>query len=81
MFLTTPTPEELQQFELPELMDMLAKHTTEYIQLFKEKGVTSHTAALREMVINIQMAIDHKKTSETSPPNNNREDTNVSLSQ
>lgn len=61
MFLTTPTLDELKQLELQELIDMLAKHTVEYVQLFKEQGVTSQTTSLREMLANIQIAIDYRK--------------------
>ena len=64
MFLTTPTLEELKQFELPELIDMLARNTLVYIERFREEGVTSTTTSLRQAVINIQMAIDSKKGAE-----------------
>ena len=64
MFLTTPTQEELKQFELSELIDMLARHTLEYIEVFKKQGTSPITISLRQTVVNIQMAIDSKRESE-----------------
>jgi hypothetical protein len=66
MFLTPPTVEELKQSDLPDLADMLSKHATEYSRLIKMEGITSKTLALKEMIINIQEAIDAKKNSERS---------------
>ena len=65
MFLTPPTVEELKQSDLPDLADMLSKHATEYSRLIKMEGITSKTLALKEMIINIQNAIDAKKVSES----------------
>lgn len=62
MFLTPPTAEELKQSELPELIDMLANQTAEYTRLLKQEGASFKTAAIKEMILNIQTAIDIKKT-------------------
>ena len=67
MFLTPPTVEELKQSDLPDLADMLSKQAAEYSRLIKMEGVTSKTIAIKEMIINIQTAIDAKKNSERSP--------------
>jgi len=64
MFLTPPTVEELQQSDLPELIDMLSKQATEYSRLTKIEGVTSKTVAIRDFILNIQAVIDAKKTAE-----------------
>lgn len=66
MFLTPPTVEELKQSELPDLADMLSKHAAEYSSLIKMEGVSSKTIAIREMIINIQEAIDAKNISKKS---------------
>ena len=66
MFLTAPTVEELIQSDLPDLADMLSKQAAEYSRLIKIEGVTSKTIAIKEMIINIQTAIDAKKVSERS---------------
>lgn len=66
MFWNSPTAEELQQSDLPDLLDMLAKQTREYSQLRKSEGVTSKTIAIKEMIYNIQTAIVAKKVSEKS---------------
>jgi len=64
MFLTTPTLEELKQSDLPDLVDMLSKQATEYSQLIKIEGITSKTIAIKDLILNIQTAIDVKKASE-----------------
>jgi len=64
MFLMPPTLEELKQSDLPDLVDMLSKQATEYSQLIKIEGITSKTIAIKELILNIQTAIDTKKTSE-----------------
>lgn len=61
-----PTLEELKQSDLPDLADMLSNQAAEYSRLIKMEGVTSKTIAIREMIINIQTAIDAKKVSERS---------------
>ena len=62
MFLTPPTAEELKQSELPELIDMLAKQSAEYTRLLKQEGASFKTAAIKDMIVNIQTAIATKKT-------------------
>ena len=62
MFLTAPTVEELKQSDLSDLADMLSKQAAEYSRLIE--GVTSKTIAIKEMIINIQTAIDAKKVPE-----------------
>ena len=64
MFLTPPTLEELKESDLPDLVDMLSKQATEYSRLIKIEGITSRTIAVKELILNIQTAIDAKKTSE-----------------
>ena len=64
MFLMPPTLEELKQSDLPDLVDMLSKQATEYSQLIKLEGITSKTSAVKELILNIQTAIDAKKTPE-----------------
>lgn len=66
MFLMPPTLEELKQSDLPDLVDMLSKQATEYSQLIKIEGITSKTIAIKELILNIQTAIDTKRTSEKS---------------
>lgn len=64
MFLMPPTLEELKQSDLPELVDMLSKQATEYSRLIKIEGITSKTIAIKELILNIQTAIDGKKSSQ-----------------
>ena len=64
MFLMPPTLEELKQSDLPDLVDMLSKQATEYSLLTKIEGITSKTIAIKNLILNIQAAIDAKKTSE-----------------
>ena len=64
MFLMPPTLEELKQSDLPELVDMLSRQATEYSRLIKIEGITSKTIAIKELILNIQTAIDIKKTPE-----------------
>ena len=66
MFLMSPTVEELKQSDLPDLVDMLSKQATEYSRLKKIEGATSKTIAIKEMILNIQTAIDAKKPSKIS---------------
>ena len=61
MFLTTPTVDELKEMDLPDLVDMLAKQATEYSQLIKREGASAKTVVVKEMILNIQKAIDAKK--------------------
>jgi hypothetical protein len=66
MFLTAPTVEDLKQSDLPDLIDMLSRQTTEYSQLLRTEGSSLKSVAIKEMIINIQVAIDAKKVSERS---------------
>ena len=66
MFLTNPTTTELRLLDLPVLMEMLAKQTTDYIQFFHAEGFTSRTMAAREFLHGIQEAIESKILSEHS---------------
>ena len=66
MFLTPPTVEELKQSDLPDLIDMLSRQATEYSRLIKIEGITSKTISIKELILNIQTAIDAKKISEKS---------------
>ena len=66
MFLTPPTLEELKESDLPDLVDMLSKQSIEYSRLIKLEGITSKSNAIRELILNIQTAIESKKRSEKS---------------
>jgi len=66
MFLTPPTLEELKQSDLPDLVDMLSKQSIEYSNLIKLEGVTSKSLAIKELILNIQTAIENKRISEKS---------------
>jgi len=63
MFLSHPTVDELKQSDLSDLVDMLAKQATEYSRLMKFEGISSKSMAVKEMILNIQAAIDAKKVS------------------
>ena len=63
MFLTAPTIEELKELDLPDLVDMLSKQASEYSQLIRREGASIKSVAIKEMILNIQAAIDVKKTS------------------
>ncbi|MBC7946830.1 MAG: hypothetical protein H7Y42_03045 [Chitinophagaceae bacterium] len=58
--LTTPTVQQLQAFELSYLLDMLVRETSIYTKLISIEGITSHSRASKETIINIQAAIDRK---------------------
>jgi hypothetical protein len=66
MFLTPPTLEELKQSDLPDLVDMLSRQSIEYSTLIKLEGLTSKSLAIKELILNIQTAIESKRISETS---------------
>jgi len=66
MFLTSPTVEELKEIDLPDLVDMLAKQVTEYSQLMKREGASPKSIAIRDLILNLQTAIDAKKKSNSS---------------
>ena len=66
MFLTLPTTEELQGLELSELIDMLATHASYYAQL--KEGHPFQINALKQLIQNIQAAIEIKETSEKNAP-------------
>ena len=66
MFLTPPTLEELNQSDLPDLFDMLSNQSIEYSRIIKLEGITSKSNAIRELILNIQTAIESKKRSEKS---------------
>ena len=66
MFLTPPTLEELKESDLPDLVDMLSKQSIEYSRIIKLEGITSKSIAIRELILNIQSAIESKKVSKNS---------------
>ena len=66
MFLTPPTLEELKESDLPDLVDMLSRQSIEYSRIIKLEGVTSKSLAIKELILNIQTAIESKKVSEKS---------------
>jgi hypothetical protein len=64
MFLTPPTLEELKESDLPGLVDMLSNQSIEYSRIIKLEGVTSKSNAIKELILNIQAAIETKKVFE-----------------
>ena len=66
MFLTPPTLEELKESDLPDLVDMLSKQSIEYSRIIKLEGITSKSLAIKELILNIQSAIESKKVSDKS---------------
>jgi len=66
MFLTPPTLEELKESDLPDLMDMLSRQSIEYSRIIKLEGITSKSLAIKELILNIQSAIESKKVSDKS---------------
>jgi len=70
MFLTPPTIGELQNLDLPTLIDMLVKQTAFYTSLVKDEGFSGQSDACRQTINNIQAAIEfrqnlEKQTTET----------------
>ena len=66
MFLTPPTLEELKESDLPDLVDMLSKQSIEYSRIIKLEGITSKSNAIRELILNLQTAIESKMVSQKS---------------
>ena len=66
MFLTIPTVEELKRTDLPDLMEMLVKHTNEYHTEIRIEGTSPNSVAIRNLINNIQSAIEAKKDFRTS---------------
>jgi len=66
MFLTPPTLEELKESDLPDLVDMLSKQSIEYSSLIKLEGLTPKSLAIKDLILNIQTAIESKRISEKS---------------
>lgn len=62
MFLTNPTIPELQLLDMPVLVDMLSKQTADYVQLLSEEGFGPKSAAAKEVLQNIQAAIESKRS-------------------
>ena len=63
MLLTTPTITELQNLELPSLIDMLAQQTAYYTKFIKDFGFTHSSEAQRQLIVDIQTAIKLKEDS------------------
>jgi hypothetical protein len=61
MFLTSPTSEELKAADLPDLIEMLVKHTNDYHHELQTEGITPKSLAIKELLRNIQNAIESKK--------------------
>ena len=61
MFLMLPTVEELTHSDLPDLVDMLVRHSQEYTRLHKTEGKTPRTNAIAELIQRIQKAIELKR--------------------
>lgn len=61
MYLTAPTVEELKGSDLSDLLEMLVKQINDYNEEIKREGLTSKSRATRELIVNIQSAIQAKK--------------------
>ena len=61
MFLTIPTIQELQTLELSALIDMLVTETVTYSQLIERDGVSTQSIACKEVIINLQAAIEARQ--------------------
>lgn len=61
MFLTSPTAEELRETDLPDLIEMLVKHSNDYHHELQTEGITPKSLAIKELLRNIQNAIEFKK--------------------
>ena len=61
MLLTTPTIKELQNLELPSLIDMLAQQTAYYTKFIKDFGFTHSSESQRQLIVDIQTAIKLKE--------------------
>lgn len=66
MLLTAPTLEELQNLELASLVDMLAQQTGYYTKHIKVAGFTHESETCRQLIADIQKAIQLKKSLETN---------------
>lgn len=60
VFLTIPTINELRALELPVLIDMLVKQTAIYTKMLRQ-GFAGPTDALKDLIVNIQAAIEAKR--------------------
>ena len=67
VYLTSPTITELKVLDLPILMDMLVRETDVYARLLDEEGYSDKQRIQKEMLENIQAAIEFKKKSPQSP--------------
>lgn len=72
MLLTAPTIDELQNLELTSLVDMLAEQTGFYTKFIKEVGFTRESETYRQLIIDIQKAIELKE-----PLTNNTNSTSI----
>jgi hypothetical protein len=57
---TAITIKELQDLEVPVLIEMLTHHTTLHIQLLRSEGLSSGTKINKESIKNIQTVIELK---------------------
>jgi hypothetical protein len=58
MFLTNPTKDELNLLDLATLTEMLNTQTVVYTRLLNQEGLTARALAQKDLVINIQEAIE-----------------------
>jgi hypothetical protein len=61
MFLTIPAIGELQNLDSFVLIDMLAKQTAYYTNLIKDEGFSDRSESCRQIIGNIQAAIEISK--------------------
>jgi hypothetical protein len=62
MFLTLPTIHELQALDLPILIDMLVQQTAIYTKMLTKRGFSGPTETCKELIVNIQAAIEAKRS-------------------
>ena len=68
VFLTCPTIEELQNLDMSLLMDMLVSETDSYAKIFVAEGFTEKLIHHREIIQNLQAAIEIKRKAEKDLP-------------
>jgi len=66
MFLTNPAIEELKALDMSVLLDMLAYQTYVHIKLVKSDGVSGTVRSSEQLIMNIQKAIEAKKSERNS---------------
>lgn len=68
MLLTAPTIRELQNLDMVNLIDMLAEQTAFYTKYLKEIGFSNESEAYRQLIVDIQAAIQIKQKEKADSP-------------